>query len=336
MKSEMARRIAAGLLFVIAAAFAGTVPAAATDTTAREGLFEKLDAWVAGGLSRSGDPGAALVVADRNGVVHCRGFGHDTHGAAITCGTRFPVASLTKGFTAIAVMRAVERGAVRLDAPIKTYLPSFRPADAFPITVRDALQMLTGFDTTEGQRWLASADASPGALARRVAALNRARLFARPGSTFAYSNADFDLLGAVLERVERKPYATIMRETVLEPLGLSGAAIGRDVRIRGYSRVFGVPVPALPPPRDAADDPAAGLLIEPHSLGRYVAAQLDEGRSWSAHVLSRGDWQRLHTSPIDSPYAMGLFDDVVRGRHVYWHDGLAPDFHAYVVLVPDR
>ncbi len=334
---------------VIALATAGAVHArsavhAQPAEKERLAIAGRLEAYVADGMRAAGDPGAVLVVADDRGIVRCSAFGVDTEGRRISCSTRFPIASLTKGFTAIAVLASAERGRLQVDAPVKDVLPRFRRDDEKPITVADLLLMRSGLSTEDGKRWLASRDDDAGAIDRRVRALDTARLVTRPGTAYAYSNANYDVLGAVLEAANHASYEDVMQAQVLRPLGIPDARFSREPRfkndrpVRGFSRLLSVPVPGLPAPHDRGDDPAAGLVIDALGVGRYLSAHLDAGATWSAKVLSREGWQRLHASPVDSPYAMGWLDALLEDRvhHLYRHDGLAPDYHAFALFVPLR
>ncbi|MGP4103983.1 serine hydrolase domain-containing protein [Nonomuraea sp. KM90] len=107
-----------------------------------------IDRCVPAYLNRNGIPGAAVAVVSRDGVVHVAGYGRDSDGADVTEDTAFPVASVSKSFTAVAVLRLVEQGTVRLDDPVVTYLPEFAMADprARQITVRNLLDQTSGLD----------------------------------------------------------------------------------------------------------------------------------------------------------------------------------------------
>ncbi|MFB4285779.1 serine hydrolase domain-containing protein [Nonomuraea sp. MTCD27] len=107
-----------------------------------------IDRCVPAYLNRNGIPGAAVAVVSRDGVVHVAGYGRDSDGADVTEDTAFPVASVSKSFTAVAVLRLVEQGTVRLDDPVVTYLPEFAMADprARQITVRNLLAQTSGLD----------------------------------------------------------------------------------------------------------------------------------------------------------------------------------------------
>jgi CubicO group peptidase (beta-lactamase class C family) len=300
----------------------------------------RLDGWVGRGIAAAGNPGAALVVVDDRGVVHCRGFGVDADGRPVTCRTRFAIASLTKSVTALEIVVLAQRGRVDLRAPARTYLPWFRTADARAsarITLDDLLTQRSGFTEATGRAQLASGDDDPGALERRVRALASARLASEPGTAFAYSNANYDVLGAVIGAVRSTPYENAVREDVLAPLGLDGARFTRgDPPLAGFARIFGLPVRARNAPAIRGDAPAAGLVVDAMTYGRYLAAHLDAGRTWSAAVAAPDAWARAHRSPADSPYAMGWYEDAGPELHQLRHAGSAPDFSSYAIFFPER
>jgi CubicO group peptidase (beta-lactamase class C family) len=98
-----------------------------------------IDQFVQGWMAANGVPGLALAVTRDTRVVHLRGYGDAGNGRPVTPDTQFLVASLSKSFTALAVLQLVEAGRVNLDAPVAAYLPGFTvadPAGARRITVR--------------------------------------------------------------------------------------------------------------------------------------------------------------------------------------------------------
>ncbi|MEV8630944.1 serine hydrolase domain-containing protein [Streptosporangium sp. NPDC051023] len=84
-----------------------------------------VDHYVNGYLERTGLPGAVVAVTRGGEVIRAAGYGHDAEGRPLTAETRMPIASLSKSFTALAVMRLVEAGTVNLDTPVRRYLPEF-------------------------------------------------------------------------------------------------------------------------------------------------------------------------------------------------------------------
>ena len=285
-------------------------------------------------MAAAGDPGVAIVVARRDGSVWCRGFGTAPVRAPVTCDTPFAIASLSKSVTALGVMQLVAAGRIRLDAPVAAYLPSFRSGDSPPITVRDLLQQRSGFSTADGRALMARPRMT---IDERIAALQHVRLAVPAGSSFLYSNANYDVLGALIERVGGAPYMTYVNERIFHPLGITPVLSGCEEDVHGYVRLFSVPVPAPNFPTLCSDAAAGGLIMNGSQYGRYLAAQLDEGRSWSRSVLDADHWRLLHLPPGDSPYAMGWFVSTWNDGSVEWrHDGWAPAFHSFVTVFPER
>src|SRR5918994_960382 len=138
--------------------------------------YEAIDAYTERQLERLNVPGAALAIVEDDEIVHLRSFGEDRPGGeAPTPQTPFLIGSLTKSFTALAVMQPVEDGKVELDAPVQRYLPWFRVADpqaSAQITVRHLLNQTSGLPQLSGLRPLADFDDSPDASERQARALS--------------------------------------------------------------------------------------------------------------------------------------------------------------------
>ncbi|MBV8117288.1 MAG: beta-lactamase family protein, partial [Candidatus Eremiobacteraeota bacterium] len=299
-------------------------------------VAERLDGFVVSTLGAAGDPGVALVVVNSHGVVSCRGFGRDVDGNRVTCDTPFALASLTKSVTAIAAVQLAENRSIELDAPITRYLPWFAVSGqaAAGITVRDLLNQRSGFDTASGLAYLAVPASAKMTLEARVRALAGARV-GRPGERFEYSNANYDLLGAIVEARSGIPYQSYVRKRVFASLGITRVAFACDEPVRGFVRIFSIPVPAPRFPRLCADVPAGGLVMSASQYGRYLAAHLDAGKTWSRAILSAAGWETLHRSPPDEPYAMGWYESFnTDGLRELRHNGWAPDFHGFAVLYP--
>jgi len=126
--------------------------AAAPEPTDRAAI----DRFLAAGLVATGVPGMAVAITHGADVVHVAGYGTDGRGRSVTPRTPFRIGSLTKSFTAAAVLQLVESGRVDLDAPVQTYLPGFTTADADVsrrITVRHLLNQTSGIADTPAFRW---------------------------------------------------------------------------------------------------------------------------------------------------------------------------------------
>src|SRR5512147_865422 len=116
--------------------------------------YEAIDHYIEQQMQHLHIPGAALAIVEGDQIVHLRGFGLACpNGAAPTPQTPFFIGSLTKSFTALAVMQLVEAGKVELDAPVQRYLPWFRVADlqaSSQMTVRHLLNQTSGLPMSAG------------------------------------------------------------------------------------------------------------------------------------------------------------------------------------------
>lgn len=164
-----------------------------------------------------------ILVADQNEIIFEQAFNQASLGDSyrVDLDSQFPVASITKSFTAILVLQFAERDLLDLDDPIAVHLPQFAAPYAERVTVRDLLQNRSGLPNyTELPGWFDASykrSLSPDVLLSEIASLP---LKFEPGADYLYSNANFYLLGRIVEEVAEKPYATILSDNILVPLDL--------------------------------------------------------------------------------------------------------------------
>jgi CubicO group peptidase (beta-lactamase class C family) len=178
-------------------------------------------------------PGLALALVDGDRVVWQQGFGStDSDGRTpVTVDTIFSVQSMSKAFTATAVMEAVQAGRLDLDVPITTYLPGFEVHSAFErhpeqrITLRMLLSHTAGFthEAPLGNNY----EPEPGDFDAHVRSISDTWLRFPVGTGYAYSNLGIDLAGYILEQVSQKPFPVVMRDSLLAPLGMDHSTFDR-------------------------------------------------------------------------------------------------------------
>ena len=149
-----------------------------------------IDAFVEAQMDRHRIPGLALAITKGDRIVHLQGYGSAGDGRPVTPQTPFHIGSISKSFTALAVMQLVEQGEVDLDAPVRAYLPWFQVADegaSQAITVRHLLHQTSGLAE---ETYMADlpADAT---LERAVRDLRRAEPVDPPGTSFHYFNQNY-------------------------------------------------------------------------------------------------------------------------------------------------
>lgn len=193
---------------------------------------------------RGGQPGLAYGIASGGALVHEGGLGERwLGGPPPDADTVFRIASMTKSFTAAAVLALRDDGALRLDDPVADFVPELRglrpvTADAPAITIRHLLTMTAGFPTDDpwGDRQQGLALAEFAGLLRRGV-----RAAWPPGTCFEYSNLGYALLGRVIAAAGQAGYAEFVTARLLSPLGLDrtgfeAAAFGPAGLARGYQR----------------------------------------------------------------------------------------------------
>ena len=342
------RRTSLVLALVAAVSLAAPITSAAAQATSTPD-FAAIDRYVDDQRQAQHVPGLALGIVQDGQVVHLRGYGAaDPSGRAVTPQTPFIIGSLTKSVTALAIMQLVESGRIELDAPVQRYVPWFQLADqdaAAGITLRHLLYQTSGLPGRAGNEGIANGDTSDGALEREVRALGSVQLDRPVGARHEYSNANYIILGLIVQTVAGQRYEAYVQEHILRPLGMrqsftSKTAAQAHGLASGHRYWFGVPVPAdLPYPRGVL--PAGYLIASVEDMARYLAAHQNGGRLGDARLLSLAGMAELlrpgaEAGSPDAFYAMGwsvVQDGDVR---VIGHTGETFDFRSTMALVPDR
>jgi CubicO group peptidase (beta-lactamase class C family) len=309
-------------------------------------------------------PAVGLVV----GVVRDGGFEFCGHGVAsiaanapVTEDTIFRVGSITKLFTAIAVMQLWERGEVDLDAPANDYLHAYElvPAKARfgPVTLRHLLTHTAGipdmrnvndlldasFTVSGGRPPILSVD-----FGERLPSLAEyyrggLRAVVEPGSSFAYSNHGYATLGQIVEDVSGMPLERYFRERIFEPLGMADSDLVRSERIAsrlatGYAlgRHGAKPVPD----RDWIGGGFGGIYSTARDLARFVAALLGGGANDHGRVLEPGTLATMFEPHYQADarlpgMGLGFFRAEAAGHRLVFHDGILPGFNSELLLAPD-
>lgn len=327
--------------FALAVLWGASAPAfAQTPLTADEAA--RVDAAVRKMMDATHTTAAAIAVAKDGEIVYANGYGTtDEAGTAdITAGTPFEIGSVTKGFTAAAVMQLVDAHKVRLDDRVSRYVPEY-PA-ARTVTVRQLLYQVSGIpDYTETKNFVkwATTKSDPGSVPGILRLIAGKPLEFPPGTKWAYSNTNYILLGRIIEIASREPYDAYIRKHILEPAGMThtvtiaGEKSLHDFPV-GYARENGAFVPA---PRFAANWAwAAGNLVS--TVGDLVRWDREFFRG---HIVPPRD-VTLMTTPLKLPngtstnYGFGWVADTQSGHKRIWHNGGTFGFGAANVNYPDE
>lgn len=304
-----------------------------------------LERWPSAGLA------VAVVSPGEPTWFHCHGVSDVGTGAPVTPDTVFRVGSLTKTFTAVAVMQLWEQGRVDLDAPANDYLSTvrLRPArpSLEPATVRHLLTHTSGVGY-----WLRLSDllrpaSGAGVEAHRVQPLGAyyrkgIRQEVQPGSKWVYSNHGFATLGQLVEDVSGQALRDYLRDRVLDPLGMHHTDLSRSERVSpqlatGYVLRRRGLLPA--PVREVPTPGGGGLYSTAADLARYLRCLLEGGAGPHGRILEPATVAQLftpHYQPDARLPGMGLGFDLGAedGRRVAAKDGVVSGFLAAMALAP--
>ena len=281
-------------------------------------LVDALDGYLADAFPASGLPGLAVAVVDANGVRYLGTCG-DVDGADET----FLIGSLSKSLCAVAVMQLVEDGLVDLDAPAALYAPEY--ATPPEVTVRSLLNQTSGFGYFD-----ALADARVGESA----------------GEFSYANANYDLLGRIVEDVSGEDYGTYLREHVFDALGMDDTSVAgepaRAAEAPGHRGWFGLDV-ADGFEHEKGDGawggPASGYVRASISdMASYLQMYLNSGEgALSAASVHQMVFSRVPDPDGDTYYGFGWttynWDD---GELVMSHDGQVENYVSRMCVIPGR
>jgi CubicO group peptidase (beta-lactamase class C family) len=336
-------------LYLILLADALLLLALASDgVTARNRPYPDLDAvdrYVERQMATNRVPGLALAITRGDQVVYLKGYGTAGNGEPVTPRTQLYTASLSKGFTALAVMQLVEEGKVKLDEPVRTYLPGFATADqqlSDTITVRQLLNQTSGLADSGFPAYTLP---QPDSLEERVESLRSAKLLSEPGTEFHYTDPNYAVLARLVEVASGKPFGGYLQDNVFGPLDMADtisvltaeeAPRAAPNLAQGHVLAFGVPIKRGE--MDGFLGGSGGVISTAGDMANYLIMQNNRGRFGNADLVSPENVALMHTPSrgIGSSYAMGWTAPDGAKPRVVKHNGVLSAFHADAVLLPDE
>lgn len=348
----------APLLFAITAA----LPASAAALDPADAGYAAVDSLLAAEVSEGRSPSVQYIRFDRDRILHTfrRGQADLSRGREMDAATSINAFSLTKVFTAVAVLRAAERGLLHLDDPVKRHLPAAPVSEK--MTLRHLLGHTSGLSNPIPIDWVHLPEEHAAFVGNAFFAPILAEAGAKaelPGKSFRYSNLGYVLLGQVLEAVSGKSYERLLEEDVLSRIGAPAGEIGFAAppggeAAVGYhpryalsslalglfldkSRYMGKPEGKWRPFREIrVNGPAYGGIVgTPMALARFGQALLEDGGG----LLTPDSRAALFTEgrlPGGKPtgMALGWFRGDLDGRTYFAHAGGGGGFYCELRIYP--
>jgi D-alanyl-D-alanine carboxypeptidase len=331
-------RLLVGCFVVVMLVAATGVGARAAEREAAD-LAARMDAVVKASYPADG-PGAAAIVVKDGRVIYRAAYGMASLelGVALAPDMVFRLGSITKQFTAAAVLALAHDGKLALADPIEKYLPGY-PTHGHVITIEHLLTHSSGIQSyTDIPGWFASRIKADMTLDELIDAFKKEPMQFAPGTRFRYNNSGYVLLGAIIEKASGQSYEQFLKARLFEPLGMTSTHFGSNEpiirrRVQGYTRTQGVVRHA--PYLSMTQPHAAGSLVSSvDDLARWDAALYTDAvvpqalltKAWTPYALSTG-------KPTGYGYGWGVGS--MRKRQFVAHGGGIPGFSTYAVRLPE-
>jgi CubicO group peptidase (beta-lactamase class C family) len=306
----------------------------------RDSLAAKVESFATATFADGLISGFSVAVKQGNDLLLAHGYGFADLENRVPAGpgTIYRIGSITKQFTAAAILRLVERGLVGLDDPITKFLPGYR-AEGRRVTIRQLLTHTSGIRSYPSDDTPASSLPHDLSDAELRALIEAEPLEFEPGSRFRYSNAGYLLLGMIVAAASGQSYADYLRREIAAPLGLSGTAHCEDGGIkarvaRGYEVAQGQR--RDPSPLSLTHAGAAGALCSSVvDLLGWMSA-LRDGR-----VIRRASYDTMIAPAVVSdgtevPYGFGIRPAPrLEGRFSVSHGGGINGFSSQLDYFPE-
>ena len=322
-------------LFLLLAAL--LLPAPAFAQAIRPAELAQIDRAVTDTLRETGVPSASIAVVRGGKLVLAKAYGRQCE----RCGApdaRLPyqIASVSKQFTAAALLLLEDDGKLSLDDTVAKYLPGISGGDR--ITLRQLLSHTAGLQDYWPQDYSFAAMATPTTPQGIVDRWAKKPLDFAPGTQWQYSNTGYVVAGLIAEKVAGEPLLSFLQRRVFQPLGIR--AVDQDGAVgagfpQGYGRYALGPVRLVAPPASGWLFAAGELSMSAADLARWDIARLDRA------VLPADDWRAQETPVVladgsTNGYGLGVGTGTRDGRRYVEHSGEAVGFLSENIVFPDQ
>ncbi len=304
-----------------------------------DALPAKFDAMLST-LFKAGAPGAAVLVARSERVIYSRAFGvaNMELNVPLQAGSVFKIGSITKQFTAVAILQLAEQGKLGLQDDITRFIPDY-PTGGRRITIEHLLTHTSGvwnYSSMEDTPKRGAVDFTPVEMIDRFK--NQPMRF-DPGTKWEYSNSNYVLLGAIIEKITGMTYGDYLAEKIFKPAGMYNSLYASDIRLvtnraDGYSMS-----------EDGVVNAAYLSMTQPYAAGSILSTVEDLFR-WkqalrSGKLIGRDTLQKAWTRSkladgTETSYGYGWRMGYIQESRSLWHGGWINGFFTMALYLPDE
>jgi CubicO group peptidase (beta-lactamase class C family) len=302
----------------------------------------KIEDFVQQSMQHINVPGVSVGIIKQGVPLLLKGYGvSNSSGDLVTEKTPFKLGSVSKSFTALAVMQLYQQGKVDINHPVVNYIPWFRITNkkhSDLILVKHLMSHKSGFSTIDGNRNQHSEDKSANALKNAVSELSKIDLVTSPGENYQYSNANYQVLGYLLEVLEGKSYESVITENIFKPLNMVNSAVQtqsglKATRTQGYLLSYG-DASEFEDTLGRTTIAQGGLYSSAEDMLIYLSHYLNE----SSHIITADSSKQMISSEGDtSPFGYGFgwyFYHQGDYRMIY-HSGVSAGYETGVLFSPE-
>ena len=320
-------------LFTLAA-LALPLPAIAQSLTPAESA--QIDTLVAGSLRDTGVPSASIAIVRGGQIVFAKAYGKPSETIAVADpALPYQIASISKQFTAAAILLLEDEGRLGLDDTVAKYVPGVTGGDR--ITIRQLLSHTSGLQDYWPQDYSFAAMATPVTPQQIVDRWGKKPLDFEPGTQWQYSNTGYVVAGLIVEKVANQPLLDFLQQRIFKPLDIRALdqdkAIGKGFP-QGYGRFALGPVRPETPSAPGWLYAAGELSMSARDLAKWDVARL------TRTTLPADDWAAQET-PIrlvdgsTNGYGLGVSTGTTNGRRYVEHSGESVGFLSENIVYPD-
>lgn len=337
--------------FIVLAFFAiscGAETNSLAQNPAVAGALQVLDTWIKAGVASRDEPGLSIGVVYDQDLIWAKGYGYanlEKHVPA-TPATLYRIGSISKVFTATAIMELRDAGKLRLDDPVSQYLPWFtvkepRP-DAPPITIWNLLTHTSGLAREIPLPYWN--DLKFPSREEMIRLLPEGPVFSLPGTSYKYSNIAVAVAGEVVAAVSGESYEKFVESHILNPLRMTSTLVAPDRKAEGIAVGYRRRLPGKPREAEEFIDaraltPSAGLASSVNDLAKFISLQFRDGPAGGSQILkgpTLREMQRVQFLRPDWASGQGLGFGI---RHVgtevrVGKDGVVPGYKSLMEWVP--
>ena len=323
------------------------------------GKFSIIEKFIIDKMRETGIPGLSIALVKDNDVVYSRGFGFRDveYGRPATPETIYGIGSVTKSFTALAIMKLVEDGKLSLKDPVDKYVHVNIEPYGEKVKIWHFLTHSSGIPALGYAEALIDSVAYGEGLITPMASPEDVITFmldagdwveARPGEKFFYLNEGYVILGKIISKISRMPYEDFIKREILDPLGMRRSYFRRE----DVEADTNVAVPYLYknktltrgsfPYGITAD---GGMLSNVLDLSRYILMYLNEGTVNGFEIISKESIREMFKPRIKLPYEIFGEEAYGYGLSIYprfpagtliGHSGSVLVYTAYMGFIPER